>query len=334
MSAAVGSLPPSAAGGEAVIVVDGLTKHFGELVAVDHVSFEVGRGEVVGYLGPNGSGKTTTMRMLLGLLHPTAGSARVLGLDAASQTERIRPQVGYMSQKFALYEDLTVGENLRFYGGVYGLDRATLRRRVSEVLELVGLGERHADRAGQLAGGWRQRLAMGIALIHEPRLLFLDEPTSGVDPEARRGFWDVFYTLAEKGTTIFVSTHYMDEAEHCGRLGIMSHGQLLAMGTPSDLKHDVLAADAWDITPRADVAQLPLLELLSRQPGVSQAGLLGDHLHAITRPGVHTAASLSAALGGQVEVEPTEVTLEDVFAVLAGSSATADTSTDQRTEEA
>jgi len=183
--------------GETVIAAEGLSKRFGEVTAVDNVTFEIARGEVVGYLGPNGSGKTTTMRMLLGLLHPTSGSARVLGHDAISETELIRPQVGYMSQKFALYEDLTVGENLGFYGGVYGLSGVARARRIADVLDLVGLRERERERAGQLAGGWRQRLAMGIALIHEPRLLFLDEPTSGVDPEARRGFWDVFYTLDE-----------------------------------------------------------------------------------------------------------------------------------------
>ena len=310
-----------------VIVVDGLSKAFGDIVAVDHVSFNVKRGEVLGYLGPNGSGKTTTMRMLLGLLHPSDGSARILGHDVTRETERIRPQVGYMSQKFALYEDLTVGENLGFYGGVYGLPRDQLAKRKDAVLDLIGLRDRENERAGQLAGGWRQRLAMGIALIHEPRLLFLDEPTSGVDPEARRAFWDVFYTLAEQGTTIFVSTHYMDEAEHCGRLGIMNQGRLLALGSPSDLKRDVINGDAWDVL-TADAAHLTaLLDRLRVAPGVTQVGLLGDHIHAITAPGSQSAESIRNGLiathdDADVSVEPSEITLEDVFAHLAREATT------------
>jgi ABC-2 type transport system ATP-binding protein len=310
-----------------VIVVDGLSKDFGDVVAVDHVSFSVRRGEVLGYLGPNGSGKTTTMRMLLGLLHPSAGSAQILGHDVARETDRIRPQVGYMSQKFALYEDLTVGENLRFYGGVYGLPSDQLTKRKDEVLDLIGLRDRENERAAQLAGGWRQRLAMGIALIHEPRLLFLDEPTSGVDPEARRAFWDVFYTLAEQGTTIFVSTHYMDEAEHCGRLGIMNQGRLLALGPPSELKRNVIQGDAWDVLTPEGVALTPLLDLFSVAPGIVQAGLLGDHIHVITAPGSHSAESIRNGLSlgssdgnAQITVESSEITLEDVFARLAGSS--------------
>ena len=304
---------------EPVIVAGHLSKRFGDVLAVDGVSFEVDRGEVVGYLGPNGSGKTTTMRMLLGLLHPSAGTARVLGHDVATEAELIRPQVGYMSQKFALYEDLTVAENLRFYGGVYGLAGAALAKRIDAVLALVDLRDRGRDRAGQLAGGWRQRLAMGIALVHEPRLLFLDEPTSGVDPEARRSFWDVFYTLAETGTTIFVSTHYMDEAEHCGRLGIMSEGHLLALGAPSDLKRDAVAGEAWDVVAPADEPLIELLERLAATPGVTRAGLLGDHLHLITERGRHTAESLRAAAARPaVQVEPADITLEDVFTALAG----------------
>jgi ABC-2 type transport system ATP-binding protein len=304
---------------EPVITARDLTKSFGDVVAVDGVSFDVEQGEVVGYLGPNGSGKTTTMRMLLGLLHPTSGTAVVLGHDAIIDSDLIKPQVGYMSQKFALYDELTVGENLRFYGGVYGLDRAALAHRVGDVLELIGLRESERERAGQLAGGWRQRLAMGIALIHEPRLLFLDEPTSGVDPEARRAFWDIFYTLAELGTTIFVSTHYMDEAEHCGRLGIMSDGRLLALGAPSDLKRDVVGGDAWDVIPAADEPLLPLLESIVGIPGVTRAGLLGDHLHLITASGAHGAESLGRALGRpDIAIEPADVSLEDVFTALAG----------------
>jgi ABC-2 type transport system ATP-binding protein len=306
---------------ETVIEVHNLVKMFGDFTAVDHVSFSVRRGEVVGYLGPNGSGKTTTMRMLLGLLRPTSGSARVLGYDAVRDTERVRPHVGYMSQKFALYEDLTVRENLVFYGGVYGLVGANLNARMESVLDLIGLRERVAarERAGELAGGWRQRLALGIALIHEPQLLFLDEPTSGVDPEARRAFWDIIYTLAEQGVTAFVSTHYMDEAEHCGRLGIMNRGRLLAWDAPSVLKQTVVQGEAWDIV--ADPL-MPVLETLETTPGVIRAGLLGDHLHASTARGMHTAESLRAGLAvfKDISIERTDATLDDVFTVLAGQS--------------
>jgi len=306
---------------ETVIQVHDLLKKFGDFTAVDHVSFTVERGEVVGYLGPNGSGKTTTMRILLGLLRPTGGSATVLGFDVDLEAERIRPLVGYMSQKFALYEDLTVQENLVFYAGVYGLQSAEYRPRVKDVLELIGLTGREKEMSGALAGGWRQRLALGIAIVHQPQLLFLDEPTSGVDPEARRAFWDLIYTLAEGGATIFVSTHYMDEAEHCGRLGIMNRGQLLALDSPSALKREVIKGAAWDV-----IAQplIPVLDALTALPGVEHTGLLGDHLHAITAPNAHTAASLRAALAERgfrdAQVEPAEVTLEDVFIELAGRS--------------
>jgi ABC-2 type transport system ATP-binding protein len=302
----------------AALEVRDLVKRFDGFTAVDHVSFDVARGEVVGYLGPNGSGKTTTMRVLLGLLRPTSGTVRVLGLDITRAAERVRPRLGYMSQKFALYEDLTVRENLVFYAGLYGLRPAAYRPRVREVIDLIGLSGREAERAGALAGGWRQRLALGIAIVHQPELLFLDEPTSGVDPEARRAFWDMIYTLAEAGATIFVSTHYMDEAEHCGRLGLMHRGRLLAMDTPSALKRTAVQGQAWDVVAEPLLAALDTLAAL---PGVAYTGLLGDHLHAITRPEAHSAATLSAALAGAgfpaAQVEPAEVTLEDVFIALA-----------------
>jgi len=304
---------------EIAIHVDRLTKKFGDFTAVDEVSFDVRSGEVVGYLGPNGSGKTTTIRVLLGLLQPTAGDARVLGFDVRTQAESIRPIIGYMSQKFALYEDLTVRENLVFYAGVYGMGPAKYRPRVKETMELIGLAGRENDRAGEISGGWRQRLALGIALVHQPKLLFLDEPTSGVDPAARREFWDLIYTLAESGTTIFVTTHYMDEAEHCGRVGVMYNGKLMAMDTPAALKESQLQGPAWNI-----VAEplLTALEALTAAPGVHRAGLLGDHLHAITERGAHTAESLRAALSASgiknAVVEEAEPTLEDVFIELAG----------------
>ncbi len=300
---------------EVAVLAEALTKRFGEFTAVDGVSFEVRAGEVVGYLGPNGSGKTTTIRMLLGLLRPSAGRAEVLGLDAVRQTEAIRPLVGYMSQKFALYDELTMAENLAFYAGLYGLPPGDERRR-RQVLELVGLAGREGERAGQVSGGWRQRLALAIALIHRPRLLFLDEPTSGVDPVARRAFWDTIDGLAQAGTTVFVSTHYMDEAEYCGRLGIMSAGRLLAMDSPAALKRDHLPGPAWNLV----VDRLiPALEAMQQMAGVAQVGLRGDHLHAITLAGQHSAASLQAGLEGlgfHAQVEPADATLEDVFTAL------------------
>ena len=292
-----------------VIQVENLTRKFGEFVAVDHVSFEVGAGEIVGYLGPNGCGKTTTIRMLLGLLRPSEGSARVLGLDIASQTEQIRARCGYMSQKFAIYDDLTVGENLRFYAGVYGIrDRAA----VQAVVEQVGLAGRENDLTRELSTGWRQRLALGIALVHSPQLLFLDEPTSGVDPLARRTFWDLIYALAGRGVTVLVTTHYMDEAEYCNRVGIMRSGRLLAMDSPVQLKAG-LGAQAWEVA--ADPL-LPALAVLEQVPGVRRVGLAGDHLRLVAEPGLNAgrlAAALQAASYGSACILPGELTMEDVF---------------------
>jgi ABC-2 type transport system ATP-binding protein len=299
---------------ETVILTDRLTRRFGDFTAVDAVSFAVRRGEAVGYLGPNGSGKTTTIRVLLGLLQPSAGRAEVLGLDVATQAERIRTRVGYMSQKFALYDDLTVAENLDFYGGVYGM-RSQARR--AQALELVGLAGLGGERVGALSTGWRQRVALGAAIIHQPQLLFLDEPTSGVDPSARRAFWDLIYNLVAQGVTIFVTTHYMDEAEYCGRVGIMRGGRLLAMDTPTALKQSALPGKVWDVfAPRL----LDTLAALERIPGVTQAALAGDHLRAITTPAAgreRLLASLGEAGLEGARVEQVEASLEDVFLALA-----------------
>ncbi len=314
------------------IVCDGLTKKFGEFTAVDAVTFAVRQGEVMGLVGPNGSGKTTTIRMLCGLLQPTAGRAEVMGFDVARQPEQVKSRLGYMSQKFALYEELTAQENLEFYAGVYGVKRppTTDRRppgnkrpatsnqqRLTDVIALIGLTGQERVRAGELAGGWRQRLALGCALVHNPPLLFLDEPTSGVDPNARREFWDLIYTLAENGTTVFVSTHYMDEADHCHRVGFMHCGKLLALDTPAALKANQLRGQAWNII----TAQLlEGINVLGQLAGVNQAGLAGDRLHCITAPESHTAESLQAALAAQGiagQAQPVEPTLEDVFISLA-----------------
>jgi ABC-2 type transport system ATP-binding protein len=298
---------------ETVISVQNLTRKFGDFIAVDHISFEVAKGEIVGYLGPNGSGKTTTIRMLLGLLAPSGGNATVLGYDAYKQSEEVRARVGYMSQKFAIYDDLTTLENLTFYGGVYGI---TDRERIARTLELVGLKGHESTLTRDLSTGWRQRLALGIALVHEPKLLFLDEPTSGVDPTARRAFWDLIYELAGNGVTILVTTHYMDEAEYCERVGVMRDGKLLAIGTPTELKKSVITGDVWEVYAH------PLergLQVLAAMDGVQRVGLAGDHLRVISSA-VRREAMQSLLSGENIAVEKIESgepTLEDVFLSLA-----------------
>jgi len=297
-----------------VILARNLTKRFDHFIAVDHVSFSVMSGEVVGYLGPNGSGKTTTIRMLLGLLRPSEGDATVLGYDIVRQSERVRERVGYMSQKFALYHDLTVEENLAFYAGVYGV---ISRTRLDKVLDLIGLRSIAAERVSDLSTGWRQRLALGTAIVHQPRLLFLDEPTSGVDPTARRAFWDLIYTVVAQGVTALVTTHYMDEAEYCGRVGIMRDGQLLAMDTPSALKQHALPGYAWDVFAQP---LLPALAALEQCPAVLRAGLVADHLRAITPPGTSAGVLAECLINAGILIEALEMvepTLEDVFLALA-----------------
>jgi ABC-2 type transport system ATP-binding protein len=299
---------------EPIIQVENLTRRFGDFVAVDHINFDVEQGEVVGYLGPNGSGKTTTIRMLLGLLEPSDGKATVLGFDAFKQSEQVRERAGYMSQKFAIYDDLTVLENLTFYGGVYGIRDKT---HIKRTLNLVGLTGHDDTLTRSLSAGWRQRLALGIALVHEPKLLFLDEPTSGVDPTARRAFWDLIYELAERGVTILVTTHYMDEAEYCERVGIMRDGKLLAMDTPSKLKETIIPGDVWEVfaEPLQDgLAVLPEVD------GVLRVGLTGDHLRTITERGKKKEDLLKALQEKDVRVRDVligEPTLEDVFISLA-----------------
>ena len=297
-----------------VIQIENLTRRFGEFVAVDHVTFQINAGEVVGYLGPNGSGKTTTIRMLLGLLEPSEGKATVLGFDSFRQSEEVRARAGYMSQKFALYDDLTVLENLTFYGGVYGIGD---KGRIKATLELVGLTDHDSILTRSLSAGWRQRLALGIALVHKPKLLFLDEPTSGVDPTARRAFWDLIYDMAEEGVTIMVTTHYMDEAEYCERVGIMRDGKLLAMDTPLNLKKRVIPGDVWEVfgEPLEDA-----LTALHKVDGILRVGLTGDRIRIITERGLKK-KELNTGLKKQgvnitnlVQGEPT---LEDVFLSLA-----------------
>jgi len=314
---------------QAVVQTENLTRYFGDFLAVDHVTFDIQQGEVVGYLGPNGSGKTTTIRMLLGLLLPTEGSGHVLGFDIRRQSEEIRSRVGYMSQKFALYRELTVWENLMFYAGVYGVKE---RSHLDRVLKLVGLQGKERQRVDQISTGWRQRLALATAIVHQPKLLFLDEPTSGVDPRARRIFWDLIYQLVDTGVTVFVTTHYMDEAEYCGRVGIMRDGQLLAINTPSKLKSEALPGLAWDVSlvpemgteTAAVMTDLQTtLDALQQCNCVLRAGLIGDHLRAITPADITASVilrNLQDAGIAKAEVVQAEPTLEDVFLALAVSS--------------
>jgi ABC-2 type transport system ATP-binding protein len=298
-----------------VIQVEGLTKNFGDFCAVDSVSFQVQAGEVVGYLGPNGSGKTTTIRMLMGLLLPSGGSASVLGHDIVAEPERIRQQVGYMSQKFALYDELTAWENLSFYAGVYGVHQ---QPQIDSAVDRLGLQSVLKERAGKLPVGWRQRLALATAIVHHPKLLFLDEPTSGVDPTARRDFWDLIYDFVSEGVTAFVTTHFMDEAEYCNRVGIMSLGRLLAMDTASALKKDYFPGVAWDVWVEP---LIPALAALNNCPGVIRTGLVSAHLRVITTDDVgehDLREALNATIGiSSSAISKADPTLEDVFLSLA-----------------
>jgi ABC-2 type transport system ATP-binding protein len=299
---------------EPAIQAQDLTRRFGDFLAVDHITFHVSPGEIAGYVGPNGSGKTTTIRMLLGLLQPSEGQASVLGFNIARQSEQIRARCGYMSQKFALYDDLTVWENLRFYAGVYGInDKASLQKTVAH----VGLTGHEGYLARELSTGWRQRLALGIALVHSPRLLFLDEPTSGVDPNARRAFWDLIYQLAAEGVTILVTTHYMDEAEYCNRVGMMRAGRLLAMDSPLELKKQFVPGDVYEIYVSPLLTGLSVLE---SSPLVQRAGLAGDHLRVIVNNGIDQDGLMGTLQEGGVQVQAIharEASLEDVFIRLA-----------------
>jgi ABC-2 type transport system ATP-binding protein len=255
-----------------------LTKHYGELVAVDHLTLQVRQGEVFAFLGPNGSGKTTTIRMLCGIITPTSGEGHVLGFDITSQSEAIKANIGYMSQRFALYEDLTVRENLDFYAGIYRVPRARRSTRVNDLVAMAGLTGRERQLAGQLSGGWKQRLALGCAIVHEPPLLFLDEPTAGVDPVSRRSFWTLIYGLARSGVTIFLTTHYIDEAEHADRVALMLGGKMVALAPPRELRETGLSGTLLEVEcePAVDA-----LELLPKLAGVREATLYGTLLHVL-----------------------------------------------------
>jgi ABC-2 type transport system ATP-binding protein len=289
-----------------------LTKIYGELVAVDRLSLEIARGEVFGFLGPNGSGKTTTIRMLCGIITPSSGSARVLGFDVGTESEAIKARIGYMSQRFALYEDLTVRENLEFYAGVYQVSGSVRAARVSELIEMAGLNGHERQLAGHLSGGWKQRLALGCAIVHRPPLLFLDEPTAGVDPVSRRSFWTLIYGLARTGVTIFLTTHYIDEAEHGDRVALMLGGRVVALATPRELRETGLSGTLLEVEAEPAVEAL---ERLPEVPGVREVTLYGTLLHVLVE-GLSTddlARALRERSVRLVSARPIKPSLEDVF---------------------
>ncbi len=297
--------------------LDKLVKRFGDFVAVDNVSLDVTPGEIFGFLGPNGAGKSTTIRILCGLLGPTSGSATVAGFDVATQPEKIRENIGYMSQKFSLYGDLTVDENIEFFGGIYGVPDKKLAERRDYVLKMAGLGERHDTMTNLLSGGWKQRLALGCAILHEPPILFLDEPTSGVDPVARRDFWDLIYQLSAAGHTIFVTTHYMDEAEYCHRIALMYAGRVIALGSPEELKKSLgeghlLQLECSDL--------LGAMTELERQPEVEDVAVFGSGLHVKVENAQQAIPKIRETLAGaNIDIsvlDPIEPTMEDVFVSL------------------
>ncbi len=257
-----------------------LTKKFDEFTAVNKINFTVQRGEIFGFLGPNGAGKTTTMRMLMGLITPTSGLAKVLGYDVVEEIDAIRQRIGYMSQRFSLYNDLTVSENLNFFGGTYGVRNKRLRERKAAILEMAGLHGREKELTKNLSGGWRQRLALGCAILHEPEMLFLDEPTAGVDPISRRDFWDLLYVLSNQGHTIFVTTHYMDEAEHCHRLSFIQRGNLVAIGSPEQIKQEKMRGQVLEIDCSApDIA----MKTLRTAKLFEEVALYGALIHVVAK---------------------------------------------------
>jgi ABC-2 type transport system ATP-binding protein len=301
------------------VAVQDLTKRFGDFTAVDAVSFDVRRGEIFGFLGPNGSGKTTTIRMMLGLVKPTAGKVQVLGMEVDGDTSHIRPRVGYMSQRFSLYNDLTVLQNLKFYGAAYGLSQTELQARIQDALAMAGLQAHAETKTRELSGGWRQRLALSAAILHRPEMLFLDEPTAGVDPVSRRGFWDLLYQLITQGISIFVTTHYMDEAEHCHRLAFLQRGRIIALGSPTQIKQQVMRGQVLEIAPSDALAAVKALRA-AKEAGtlpLEEVELYGSLVHVVARDMERQQPAIEGELrragihpGRMARIEPS---LEDVF---------------------
>lgn len=304
---------------DTVVTATDLTRRFGAFTAVDQVSLRIQQGDIFGFLGPNGSGKTTLIRMLCGLLRPTSGNATVLGHDVNADSEGIKRAIGYMSQQFSLYADLTVMENLRFYAGIYGMHGAHRHKRIEEVIEIVGIGAYRKQFAGRLSGGWKQRLALACALVHEPQLMFLDEPTAGIDPVARRDLWNLIFDLAGQGVTFFVTTHYMDEAERCSHVGYIYYSRMIAFGSPQMLKQ------APTVTPQGlerlevRVPQVAVaMRALNRLPYIEDATIFGDALHVLCQgDAVHRISGDLAQAGfAGATAQPIPATLEDVFVTL------------------
>jgi ABC-2 type transport system ATP-binding protein len=296
------------------VEVENLTKTFGDFTAVDGVTFNIRTGEIFGFLGPNGAGKTTTIRMLLGLLSPTSGRASVLGYDIVDEAKRIRQNIGYMSQRFSLYEDLTVSENLDFYGRTYGVRGPQLRQRKQFAITMAGLEGREDELTRNLSGGWKQRLALGAAILHQPDMLFLDEPTAGVDPISRRDFWDLLYDLADEGTTIFVTTHYMDEAEHCQDLAFIHQGKIIAHGAPEEIKINKMQGQVLEIDcDQPDVA-IGALRAMER---FEEVALYGAQIHVVAEDIETHKSDIAQALNeASVRVRTMDLiapSLEDVF---------------------
>jgi ABC-2 type transport system ATP-binding protein len=308
------SLPPA---GAIAVTLRNLERRFGDFVAVNRISLEVHQGEIFGFLGPNGAGKSTTIRMLCGLLEPSGGEGTVAGLDILTQREEIKRRIGYMSQKFSLYDDLTVEENIDFFSGIYGVSRDRKAARKAWVLEMAHLEDHRRTRTGLLPAGWKQRLSLGCALLHEPRMLFLDEPTSGVDPLSRRSFWDLIYRMASEGVTVFVTTHYMEEAEYCDRLALIYRGELVALGTPGEMKENLMADQVLCVaTDRSHEA----LGVAASVEGVRDAALFGRDIHLMTGDAEALAPLLRRTLedagfrvGTVARITPS---LEDVFVSL------------------
>lgn len=301
---------------EYAIEIENLTKIFDKFTAVNNVGFKVKKGDVFGFLGPNGSGKTTVIRMIMGLISPTSGTGKVLGYDITTDNEKIRSHIGYMSQKFSLYDDLTVDENLDFYAGIYCVPKGKIDKKKKEILEMADLIGKENMITSNLSGGWKQRLALGCSIIHEPEILLLDEPTGGVDPIARRQFWDVIYDLSKKGVTVLVTTHYMDEAEHCNSIGFLYYGNILSLDTPNAMKEKIIDGDIVEIKVNNT---LKSIELLKEKCNVRDASVYGAGIHVMTKPGVNLIELKEYLIQNHIKVisiKKVRPTLEDVFIFL------------------
>jgi ABC-2 type transport system ATP-binding protein len=310
------------------VVIEKLVKRFGDFAAVDGIDLTVDKGEVFGFLGPNGAGKSTTIRMLCGLLRPTAGKARVAGFDVSREAEAVRQHIGYMSQKFSLYNDLTVMENLRLFAGLYSVPRQIFAERIAWALQMANLKGQENLLTGTLPGGWKQRLALGCAVLHRPPILFLDEPTSGVDPISRRQFWDLIHGMAQEGVTVFVTTHYMEEAEYCNRLALIFRGKIVALGTPTELKRDSMRGELLlvECQPLGEA-----VDALRGAAGVIDAAVFGNSLHLVVRDADEAAPNVEEFLRAR-GIEPERIekispTLEDVFVSLTTGQQTAEART-------